>query len=202
MESELIAKLIVISGPSGAGKGTLIKSVLPSLDNFVVSVSATTRGRRAGERQGVDYHFLSRREFLRKVEEGLFLEWAEYGGNLYGTPRDFVDAALSTGKDVLLEIELEGARQIVEHCPAAVGIFIAPPDLQILEERLRDRKTDSEADITLRLVRACDELEAVERDRAEGGLCFDYAIVNDDLEQASRELLTTIQQIRAGNTAR
>jgi len=176
--------------------------VLPSLHNLVVSVSATTRGRRAGEREGVEYHFLSRQEFLRRVEDGRFLEWAEYGGNLYGTPGDFVHAALSGGSDVLLEIELQGARQIMERCPAAVGIFIAPPDLQTLEGRLRDRNTESESDIALRMAHAQDELDALERDRGGTGRYFDYAIVNDDLEQASLELLSAIEQIRASDTAR
>lgn len=168
----------------------------------MLSVSATTRARRAGEREGVEYHFMSRQEFLRRVEEGLFLEWAEYGGNLYGTPADFVKAALGAGRDVILEIELQGARQIMQRCREAVGIFIAPPSMEELEGRLRGRNTESEEDISRRLAHAADELEALHRDRASGEPDFDYAIVNDDVERAAYELRSIIEELRATDAAR
>ncbi|OPZ75771.1 MAG: Guanylate kinase [Actinobacteria bacterium ADurb.Bin444] len=197
-----IARLIVISGPSGAGKGTLIRRVLPLFSNLMLSVSATTRRRRAGEREGVEYHFLAREEFLRRVEAGLFLEWAEYGENLYGTPADFVAAALGAGNDVLLEIELVGARQVMQHCPDAVGIFIAPPSMEVLEGRLRARNTETEEDIARRLAHAAEELDALHRDRGAVGPYFAYAIVNDDVEQAAEELRAVIEELRITDVAR
>ena len=196
-----IARLIVISGPSGAGKGTLIRRVLPLFSNLMLSVSATTRRRRAGEREGVEYHFLAREEFLRRVEAGLFLEWAEYGENLYGTPADFVAAALGAGNDVLLEIELVGARQVMQHCPDAVGIFIAPPSMEVLEGRLRPailrpRKTSPAVWPTRpRNSMRCIATGAV-------GPYFAYAIVNDDVEQAAEELRAVIEELRITDVAR
>lgn len=199
-----MARLIVISGPSGAGKGTLIAEALPAFDHLHVSVSATTRERRAGEHQGVDYHFISREEFLRRVEAGDFLEWAEYSGELYGTPRAAVKAHLAAGHDVILEIELKGARQVMERVPDAVGVFIAPPDLEELEERLRRRNTESEESIARRLEHARDELDALRHGGAGGGEApeFRYVIVNDDVEAAAEELRVTIDDIRTNDPTR
>lgn len=199
-----MARLIVVSGPSGAGKGTLIERVVPEFDEVFVSVSATTRPRRAGEREGEAYYFLSRPEFLRRVEAGDFLEWAEYGGNLYGTPREPVDAYLRVGQDVILEIELQGARQVMTRVSDAVGVFIAPPDLQALEDRLRGRNTDSEDSINRRLEHARDELDALAGDPGgqRGAAEFRYVIVNDDLEVATEELRAILQSIRENDPAR
>ncbi len=180
----------------------MIKKVLPDFRNLVVSVSATTRRRRAGEREGVEYHFVSREDFLRRVEEGMFLEWAEYGQNLYGTPAEFVTVALGSGNDVLLEIELQGAHQVMRRCPEAVGIFIAPPSMEELEGRLRARSTESEDDIARRLAHAAEEMDALHRDRAAAEPYFDYAIVNDDVDRAAGELRAVIEELRATDAAR
>jgi guanylate kinase len=176
--------------------------VLNQLDDLQLSVSATTRLRRAGEKEGKDYFFLSRREFLRRVEEGRFLEWAEYGNNLYGTPAAPVHDALAEGKDVLLEIELQGARQVMRRFPDAVTVFIKPPDLQELEDRLRNRNTETESDISLRMARAEREMEVFADDARRGGGDFDYAIVNDDVEIATEELRSIIEDIRSHDPMR
>jgi guanylate kinase len=197
-----VARLIVISGPSGAGKGTLISQILPLFDQLQLSVSATTRDRRAGEMEGRDYHFISREEFLRRVEEGEFLEWAEYGGNLYGTPAAAVRAHLGRGEDVLLEIELQGARQIRKREPEAVMVFIRPPSIDELEDRLRRRGTDSSDSIARRLAHAHEELGEAS---AANGLKppeFDYAIVNDDLDEAAEQLRRVVEEIRAQDPTR
>jgi guanylate kinase len=165
-------------------------------------VSATTRLRRAGEREGVDYFFLTRKEFLRQIEEGRFLEWAEYGDNLYGTPALPVQDALAAGRDVLLEIELQGARQVIRRFPDAVVVFIRPPDLRELEDRLRNRNTETEGDINLRMARAEREIEAFEENSRRGGRDFDYAIVNDDVDIATEELQSVIKSIRAHDPMR
>ncbi len=176
--------------------------MLNQLDDLQLSVSATTRLRRAGEKEGKDYFFLSRREFLRRVEEGRFLEWAEYGNNLYGTPAAPVHDALAEGKDVLLEIELQGARQVMRRFPDAVTVFIKPPDLQELEDRLRNRNTETESDISLRMARAEREMEVFADDARRGGGDFDYAIVNDDVEIATEELRSIIEDIRSHDPMR
>jgi len=194
--------LIVISGPSGAGKGTLIARVLPYFDRLVVSVSATTRPRRAGEGEGREYCFLSRREFLRRVEAREFLEWAVYGDNLYGTPAAAVEAHLDAGADVILEIELQGARQVMERMPDAVMVFIAPPSLGELEERLRRRDTESPEAIERRMDHARDEMDELARDALRDSREFHYVIVNDDVDAAAERLRSAIQEIRANDPTR
>jgi len=170
--------LFVMTGASGVGKGTLRQAVADDLRDVAYSVSATTRARRPGETDGVDYHFLDQSEFERMIAAGELLEHAGYVGDLYGTPAAPVDAALADGRDVLLEIELAGARQVKAHRSEAVMIFIAPPSLAELERRLRGRGTDSESKIQRRLARAYDEIKAVRE--------FDYVIVNDGLDLAAR----------------
>jgi len=192
----------VISGPSGAGKGTLIRAAAPHFDRLLISVSATTRARRAGEREGRDYRFMSRADFLRRVEEGQFLEWAEFGGNLYGTPADFVDAGLEAGNDVILEIELKGARQVRARRPQAVSIFIQPPSLAELERRLRLRNTENEEEIHRRIEHAREELDALQADLLRAERDFHYVIVNADVELAAEALRSTIEEIRANDPAR
>ena len=174
------ARLTVITGPSGVGKGTLVGQLLAKHPSIWLSVSATTRAPRAGEVDGQSYFFLSREAFERQVAEGGFLEWAEFAGNLYGTPRAPVEEHLNQGRPVLLEIELEGARQVRQSFPAGFQLFIKPPSFEELERRIRGRGTDGEEAIARRLARAQVELAA------EGE--FDAALVNADLEQALLEL--------------
>ncbi|MEY3463425.1 MAG: Guanylate kinase [Cyanobacteriota bacterium] len=175
-----MARLTVITGPSGVGKGTLVGQLLQRHPRIWLSVSATTRAPRAGEVEGQSYFFLSRERFERQVAEGGFLEWAEFAGNLYGTPRAPVEAQLAEGRPVLLEIELEGARQVRRSFPAGYQLFIKPPSFAELERRIRGRGTDSEEAIARRLERARVELAA----EAE----FDAVLVNGELPAALAEL--------------
>jgi guanylate kinase len=174
-------KLIVVTGPSGVGKGTLLQKLLECYpDRLIFSISATTRSPRTGEEHGREYFFWDRAEFEQKRDTGEFLESAEYAGNLYGTPRQPIDQAIALGKIVILEIELQGARQVAQSFPDAQRIFIAPPSMEILESRLRDRSTDSEVQITKRLHHAKLEIAAANE--------FNITIVNDDLEIALQQL--------------
>ncbi|MBP0022336.1 MAG: guanylate kinase [Cyanobacteria bacterium SBLK] len=169
-------RLIVLVGPSGVGKGTLIKALRDRHGDLHLSISATTRKPRPGEVPGRDYFFLEREAFEGAIEREEFLEWAEYAGNYYGTPRQNVEEKIALGQVVLLEIELVGARAIEKSFPQAYRIFILPPSREELERRLRDRGTESEAAINKRLERARAELAASKE--------FDLQIVNDDLEAA------------------
>jgi guanylate kinase len=175
-----VGKVFVITGPSGVGKGTLIERLLERVPQLELSVSATTREPRPGEEDGRDYHFLTPEEFDRRVEAGDFLEHATYSGNRYGTLRGEVERRLSEGRSVVLEIEVQGARQVRVAMPEAVLIFIAPPDPAALRRRLEGRGTDSEEAIERRLRTAEIELEA----QAE----FPHVIVNDDVQKAAAEL--------------
>lgn len=180
----------------------MIARVLPSFDNLVVSVSATTRPRRAGEGEGREYYFLSRAEFLRRVGAGEFLEWAVYGENLYGTPAEAVEAHLGAGDDVILEIELQGARQVKERVPGAVLVFVAPPSLRELEERLRRRDTETEEAIERRMGHARDEMDELARDALKDSREFHYVIVNDDVDVAAEQLRSAIEDIRTNDPTR
>ncbi|MBE9214817.1 guanylate kinase [Plectonema cf. radiosum LEGE 06105] len=173
-------KLIVLTGPSGVGKGTLMRLLLSRHPELNYSISATTRPPRPGEVDGKDYYFISRTKFQRLIEEDEFLEWAEFATNLYGTPRKPVIELLESGNSVLLEIELEGARQIRAKFPEVLSIFILPPNFNELEKRIRGRKKDSEAAISHRLKRAKEEIDSAYE--------FDIQIVNDDLETAVHEI--------------
>jgi guanylate kinase len=168
----------------------------------VLSVSTTTRERRAREREGIDYHYVTREEFLRRVKQGDFLEWAEYGGHLYGTPGGAVWAEVRAERDVILEIELQGARQVMQRVPEAVVAFIAPRDLKQLEARLRLRGTETEEAIRRRMDHARDEMDALARSAAGGEQEFDYVIVNDVLDSAVEHLRDAIEEIRATDTER
>ncbi|MEA5535429.1 guanylate kinase [Crocosphaera sp. XPORK-15E] len=173
-------KLIVLTGPSGVGKGTLVRALLARHPDLYLSVSATTRSPRSGEVEGKDYYFLPRADFDKMIQQNELLEWAEYAGNYYGTPRAKVEAQINLGNTVLLEIEVIGAKAIKQTFPDALRIFILPPSFAELERRLRGRGTDSEAAMMRRLDRAKQELEASQE--------FDKTIVNDDLETALKHL--------------
>lgn len=176
--------LFVISGPSGAGKGTLVARLLQEVSDAWVSVSATTRAPREGEVDGISYHFKTREEFMQLVDEGGLLEWAEFAGNCYGTPRASVEEQMAQGKQVILEIEVQGAFQIREKMPKAHLVFIEPPSLEVLEERLRGRGTETEDAIQRRLQTA--ELELSRK------MEYDVRLVNDDLEIAVEELVAYV----------
>ncbi len=172
--------MFVITGPSGVGKGTLIRTLVRRIPELELSVSATTRRPRLGETHGVDYHFLDDEEFARRVAEGDFLEHADYSGRRYGTLRSDLEQRLARGAPVVLEIEVQGARQVAESMPEAERIFIAPPSEAALRERLTGRGTDSDEDVDKRLATARDEL------RAQGE--FPHVVRNDRLEDAAAAL--------------
>lgn len=172
--------LTVLTGPSGVGKGTLVQLLRQRHPQLWLSVSATTRPPRPGEQEGVHYFFHSPATFDALVEGGGLLEWARFAGNGYGTPRAAVEERLARGIPVLLEIELEGARQVRRHCPEAFQVFVRPPSLAELERRIRGRGTDSEEAIVRRLARAEEELQAEPE--------FDAVVVNHELPQAVAEL--------------
>ena len=173
-------KLIIMSGPSGTGKSTLQKRLLEQMPNLYFSVSVTTRAPRPGEKDGVNYFFISREKYDQMVQEGALLEYAEYVGNGYGTPTDRVEQALEQGRDVLLDIEVQGALQVMKKCPDALKIFILPPSVEEMEKRLRGRGTNDENSIHLRLSRAMEEMKMQN--------LYDYCVVNDDVDRAVEEI--------------
>ncbi len=175
----------MISGFSGTGKGTLVKRLLQEYDNYSLSVSRTTRSPREGEIDGVDYIFSTDEEFRRLIDENGFIEYAGYVGNYYGTPRAFVERQLAAGKDVLLEIEMQGALKIKEQYPDAFLIFVLPPSFRELKERLTSRGTESAEVIEKRMARARDEIKYIEY--------YDCLLVNDELEQCVKKLHEKIQ---------
>lgn len=177
-------KLIVITGPSGVGKGTLVTLLLQRHPQLRVSTSATTRQPRLGERDGVDYFFLSKEDFETAIHNQELLEWAEYAGNYYGTPKAGVIEQIDAGNYILLEIELAGARAIANIFPAAIRIFIMPPSIEELEHRIRNRGTNTEESIARRLEIARKEIAASDE--------FDFKIVNDNLDRAIAKLESTI----------
>jgi guanylate kinase len=179
-------KLIVITGPSGVGKGTLVRSLLQKYPNLILSISATTRSPRQGEINGKDYYFLTEEEFKTKISQGKFLEWAQYAGNYYGTLREPVEKETKQGKNIILEIEVIGANLIKENFSNALRIFILPPSFEELENRLRCRGNDPETAILKRLNRAKEELAFKDN--------FDFQIINDNLEIAFQNLENIINQ--------
>ena len=180
--------LFIVSAPSGAGKSTLCRAVRRCLTNLHYSVSYTTRSARQGEREGIDYHFISHAEFQRGIRERRWAEWAEVHGNYYGSSSRWIEHTLKSGGDILMDIDLQGARQMVSRFPEAVTVFIMPPSLEELERRLRGRGTDDEQDIELRLKNARQEI-------AQREFCR-HVIVNDDLAQATQALSALIQEYR------
>jgi guanylate kinase len=179
-----VSRVFVITGPSGVGKGTLIAGLMDRFPRLELSVSATTRAPRPGERDGAHYHFLSEEQFDRHVRDGDFVEWAAYAGHRYGTLHSELDQRLRAGTPVVLEIEVQGARQVRDAVPDAVEVFIAPPGEQTLSQRLRDRGTDPQADVQARLAQAREELAA----QAE----FAHVVVNDELAVAVDELAAIV----------
>ena len=171
--------LVTFSGPSGTGKGTVVKEILKSHDDTNLSISMTTREKRNGEIDGVHYYFVERDFIEKKIASNGMLEYAEYAGNIYGTPKEPVDEMLNAGKVVILEIEVQGAEKIKKIYPDVVSIFLMPPSLRVLEERLRGRKTDDDETINHRLVIAREELRKA--------YDYDYIIVNDTVENAVKQ---------------
>lgn len=175
-----IGKTFIISGPSGVGKSTVLAALFQGREDLFFSVSVTTRAPRQGEVDGKDYHFIDDGEFRRMIGEDAFLEYAEYVGSFYGTPKKFVDEAMAQGKDAILDIEIQGAAQVCAKRPETVRIFIAPPSWEELERRLTERGTDTPEKIQQRLLRAKVELESAR--------CYDYLVINDTVENAAEEL--------------
>lgn len=188
-----LGKLIVVTGPSGVGKRTLIEHVLENVPNCWFSVSATTRAPRPGETHGKDYYFIDMKAFRSHIDAGDFFEWAEFAGNLYGTPKDFILEKLSKGTTVLAEIEIEGAKQVKEKMPEAETIFILPaePAFDTLRKRILGRGDVSKESMELRLETARTEL--AQKD------FFDHRVVNDDLETAKGEMLSLVRSLLEGS---
>lgn len=183
-ESQNKTKLLVISGSSGVGKGTVIKSLLEKCPDLNLSISCTTRNKREGEVHGVNYFYLTQEEFDNAVAQDEFLEWAKFSGNCYGTKKSYIEKCLANQKNVLLEIDTQGALQIKEKMPEALLIFIAPPSFEELEARLRGRHTETEEAIQKRLKCVKSELENSKQ--------YDYVIVNDKVENAVEKILKII----------
>ena len=173
-------KLFVVSGSSGVGKGTVLKKFLDKNSDFMLSISCTTRAPREGEVDGVNYFFISKDEFKNCIDNDKFLEWAEFAGNFYGTKKKFINQCLEEGKNIILEIDTQGALKVKKQMSDAVLIFICPPSLEALENRLRGRHTEDEETIQKRLKEVKEELKRAEN--------FDYKIINDNLENAVCEL--------------
>lgn len=178
--------LIVISGFSGAGKGTLMKRLIEDYDNYALSISMTTRAPRVGEADGREYFFTTREQFESRIREDGFIEYASYCENYYGTPRDYVEAQMAAGKDVILEIEIQGAMKIKEKYPDSVLLFVMPPSAETLYKRLTGRATESREVILKRLKRAAEEAVGIE--------AYDYIVVNDDLEECVQALHSLLQE--------
>lgn len=176
--------LFVVSGPSGAGKGTVCSAFMKKHPECMLSVSATTRDPRPGEKEGINYFFLTEEEFKGKIKNDGFLEYAVFCDNYYGTPKDAVIDAINKGKDVILEIEVQGAMQVRAHYPEAAFVFVVPPSMEVLEERLRGRGTESDEVIRDRLARAKEEFKLVDK--------YNYVLLNDNVEDAIERLNSII----------
>ncbi len=187
-----IGKLFVIVGPSGVGKGTLVKHLMNRVPYLFLSISATTRSPRKDEKDGINYYFLKTNEFEELIKAGDFIEWATIYGNYYGTLREKVEQKLSLPTDVILEIDVQGARQIKENADKAVFIFIKPPSEEELKERLRERGTETADEIEKRLSIAIEELKSESE--------FDHVIINDNLNEAIDRLVDIIIKYRESNT--
>jgi guanylate kinase len=180
--------LIVISGFSGAGKGTLVKALLKKYDNYALSVSMTTRAPRPGERDGVEYFFTDRKHFEETIKQDGLIEYAPYCGNYYGTPKAYVEEQLAAGKNVILEIEIQGALKIKEKFPESLLIFLTPPSADELKRRLEGRGTEEPEVVAKRLARAQEESEGVE--------AYDYIVINDSLDECVEEVHQLVNAAR------
>ena len=180
--------LFVLSGPSGAGKGTIRARVFEALDGLSYSVSCTTRAPREGERDGVDYRFITPEDFAARIAAGDFLEWADVHRHRYGTLKSDVEKVLNEGKDMFLEIDVQGALQVKKKMPEAVTLFVVPPSIEVLEERLRGRRSEGEAELRLRLRDAVEEMK--QRD------LYDFVVVNDSLDEAVKRVCRFVEQRR------
>lgn len=180
--------LIVVSGFSGAGKGTLMKELLKNYDNYALSISMTTRNPRPGETDGKEYFFSTRENFEKKIAEDGLIEYAEYCGNYYGTPRAYVEQQLEAGKDVILEIEIQGALKVKEKFPDTLLLFVTPPSAEELKARLVGRGTETMDVIDARMSRAVEESEGVE--------AYDYLVINDVLEECTKEIHEIVQMTK------
>ena len=177
--------LIVLSGFSGAGKGTLVKELMKTYDNYALSISMTTRKPREGEVHGREYFFTERESFEEKIAHNGLIEYAEYCGNYYGTPRDYVEEMLAAGRDVLLEIEIQGMHKVKKMFPDMLTLFVTPPSIAELEKRLRGRGTETEEVIRKRLARAAEEAKGMED--------YEYLVVNDDLQECVEEIHSIVK---------
>lgn len=177
--------LIVVSGPSGAGKGTICENLLRTKESIHPSVSTTTRGPRMGEIAGVDYHYISKEEFEKKIENDEFLEYAQVYDNYYGTPRDFVIEKLAKGEDVLLEIDIQGALQVRQKFPEGVFVFILPPSMKELKNRIINRGSETKESLEKRFTSAFKEIKFLKK--------YDYFIINDKIEKATDTLISIIE---------
>ena len=177
--------LIVLSGFSGAGKGTLVKELMKTYDNYALSISMTTRKPREGEVYGREYFFTERESFEEKIAQNGLIEYAEYCGNYYGTPRDYVEKMLAAGKDVLLEIEIQGMHKVKKMFPDMLTLFVTPPSIAELEKRLRGRGTETEEVIRKRLARAAEEAKGMED--------YEYLVVNDNLQECVEEIHSIVK---------
>ena len=178
-------QLIIITGPSGVGKGSVVKEILKMDSKFWLSISATTRKARKGEINGEQYYFLSKEKFKNMISDNLLLEWAEFAGNFYGTPLESISRRIESGNKVILEIEVEGARQIKEKFPDSLSIFLLPPSIKELENRIRNRATDSEESISKRLKRSKFEIACSED--------FDYVVTNENLQETINKVYKLIK---------
>ncbi|HCZ17089.1 MAG TPA: guanylate kinase [Accumulibacter sp.] len=184
----MTGQLYIVAAPSGAGKTTLVRALLQNDPGIQLSISHTTRAPRVGERDGFAYHFVGVQDFLEKVRNGDFIEWAQVHGNYYGTSTSGLEAAVQAGQEVLLEIDWQGAQQVRRLFPAAIGVYILPPSVDELERRLCGRGTDNAETIARRVAAARDEMRHVAE--------FDYVIINDDRQLALRDLMTVIHASR------
>jgi len=180
-------KIVIISGPSGVGKSTICKEVVKRLDNVCLSISVTTRPMAEAEVDGQDYWFLSQQQFRKRINEGSLLEYAEVFGHLYGTPKDKVEVALGAGKTIILEIDVQGAREVKSVCPDAVMVFIFPPTEKELAQRIKNRGREG-------MEAAEERLEGADTEFAAAWQYYEHMVVNDDLEQAVKEVIQIIKQ--------
>ncbi len=189
----MTGNLIVIVGPSGVGKGSVLKKVFQELNNLVFSVSATTRPKRVGEIEGTNYFFKTKEEFKQMIEKGELIEWAEFVGNFYGTPKKYIEEKVKADKDIILEIEVEGAKQIKQILPNALFIFLAPPSIEVLYKRLKERSTESEEKILARVEKSKQELQEINQ--------FENLVINEEgkIEETAQSIIKIIQAHRLLN---